>query len=171
MNAWPPLLTHAAALLLWRRFVACETRENARLIEADGAKDSLHQQFHAARTGIRVAVAAGLLLAVVAVSWWAGLPARAIGASTAGLLALLAGWFFHAFNPALSLLSGKAADYVSFEPGAAWFPDRLLARYALRHQPNRARAYASQLLRLLLTGTLVVGLAGEVAGLAWVLLR
>ena len=175
------LLAHAAALAAWHLFTRYEIRENHRLIEANGAKDDLKDAFHARRTRLRMAAASGLLLAVAGALHWCGLPGRAVAASTAGLLGLLAGWFFYTFNPALSLLRGKPAYYVSFAPDAAWLPDRLLARRAVRAYPGRLalndaelyaarRTHAATSLRTLLRVALGAGLAGEAAGLAVALL-
>ncbi|GAC1372645.1 MAG: hypothetical protein NVS3B25_07330 [Hymenobacter sp.] len=105
----------------WALFVRYEIRRNAELIAANGAADTLHEAFHRARTTLRVSVAS--LLAVAASApllghWTADL-------SYFGLLALFAGSFVRCFNPALSLARGKAADYVSEDPHAAFF-DRFI---------------------------------------------
>jgi hypothetical protein len=151
------LAAHAAGAAAWAAFVAWETRQNARLIAADGPADSLHAAFHARRTGLRLAVAlalAGAASAPLAPAWgWLGLSALA-------LLGVFAGYFAWAFNPGLSRARGLPAYYVSLAPTAARWPDQYLARRARRHFPGAEatqHAWAADQLRRLLGW----GLAGS----------
>ena len=54
------LLAQAASLGAWAAFTGWEVRQNARLIQADGPRDSLHAAFHRQRTLLRLGVALAL---------------------------------------------------------------------------------------------------------------
>ena len=113
---WFLLPAHVAACVAWVYCINWEVRENYRLIQADGSRDSLHQSFHRTRTLIRLL--AGLLL-----SFAASLPlwhnGRAMALSVLALLLLFGGIFVYLFNPQLNLARGKAEDYVSQAPNAS----------------------------------------------------
>lgn len=151
------LLAHAAGAAAWVAFVAWETRQNARLIAADGPANTLHAAFHARRTALRLALAlalAGAASAPLAPGW------GALAASALALLLLFAGYFAWAFNPGLSRARGLPPYYVSLAPGAARWPDRYLARRARWRFPGAEatqRAWAAGQLRRLLGW----GLAGS----------
>lgn len=151
------LLAHATAAAAWVAFVAWETRQNARLIAADGPANSLHAAFHARRTALRLAVAAALATAAsapLAPGW------GALAGSALALLGLFAGYFAWAFNPGLSRARGLPPYYVSLAPGAARWPDQYLARRARWRFPGAEaaqRAWAAGQLRRLLGW----GLAGS----------
>ena len=99
--------------------------------------------------------------------------------SLAGLLSAAGGIWAYRFNPLLNVARALAyvgPYYVSPDPRAAWFPDRLLWARALRALPrgplndaelHRARVdYAARELRQLLRLGLAAGLAGYGAALA-----
>lgn len=153
------LAAHAASAAAWGAFVAWETRQNARLIAADGTADSLHEAFHARRTSLRLAVGltlAGAASAGLSPHWgW-------LVISTLVLLGLFGGYFAWAFNPGLNRARGLPPYYVSFAPQAARWPDQYLASRARRRWPAAAttqRLWAATQLRRLLA----VGLAASAA--------
>jgi len=160
------LAAHAAAAAAWGAFVAWETRQNARLIAANGPANSLHAAFHARRTRLRLAV--GLALAGVASAplwphWGAWV------ASTLSLLLVFGGYFAWVFNPGLSRARGLPPYYVSFAPEAARWPDQYLAGRARRRWPAAAttqRLGAAAELRRLLAATLAASAAAYLATLA-----
>ena len=143
------LLAHLAALALSWYAPRFWVWMDVRAFQADGAKDSLHQSFHAQRLTWRVAV----LLLVTAL---ASVPARhggqwAFTASGVGLVAIGAAYFFYDFSPRLNRarnLPYVAAYYVSFDPRAALFPDRYLATQAVAALPELPGFDAARLLRL-----------------------
>lgn len=160
------LAAHAASAAAWAAFVAWETRQNARLIAADGPADSLHAAFHARRTGLRLAVGlalAGAASAPLAPHW------GALVVSMLGLLVLFGGYFAWVFNPGLSRARGLPPYYVSFAPQAARWPDQYLAGRARRRWPAAAttqRLWAAAQLRRLLAATLAASAAAYLAALA-----
>jgi hypothetical protein len=144
-----------------------------------GTKDDNHGTFHRQRllwrAGITVAVALVCSLPYVA-------SGKLYVASCIGLACLGAAYFFYAFTPGLNMARALAyvpKYYVSFDPKAAYFPDRLLARRAYRAYPvypapesesithqNRV-AYAADELRRLLRAALLAGLAVYAAAVAF----
>jgi hypothetical protein len=135
----------------------------------DPAADTFHEVFHRQRLTWRIAfdVVAAL---VCSLPWLVSGVAPYIVSST-GLASIGGAYFFFKFNPGLSLARGLAyvkQYYVSFDPGAAWWPDRLLAGRAIKALPyygepdavtdaNR-RAYAARELELLCRWLLVLGI-------------
>jgi hypothetical protein len=160
------LLAQAAGLGAWVAFTRWEVRQNARLIRADGARDSLHAAFHRQRTLLRLGVALALAGAAALPLLGTGYPLLL------GVLALLLGcgaYFTWAFTPQLNVARGLPRYYVSFAPQAAHFPDRLLASRAARRYPAVAaaqRAGAAARLRRLLLAALGAGAAAYLGLLA-----
>ncbi|GAB3638779.1 hypothetical protein GCM10027422_43690 [Hymenobacter arcticus] len=151
--AGPLLAAHAASAAAWAAFVAWETRQNARLIAANGPADSLHAAFHAQRASLRLAVGlalAGAASALLAPHW------GTLTLSVLALLGLFGGYFAWAFNPGLSRARGLPPYYVSFAAQAARWPDQYLAGRARRRFPAAEAAQrawaAGQLRRLLALG-------------------
>ncbi len=174
------LLAHAAALAAFWWLPDWAARRDAALFTANPASDDFHRVFHRQRLLER----AGIFAAVLLLS---GVAAQLSGVTpyipAAGLLAAGAGLWAYRFNPLLNryrALPYVGPWYVSPDPRAAWFPDRLLWRKTLRAVPTGAlndaelyaarRTHAATALRTLLAVALVAGLAGEAAGLAVVLL-
>jgi hypothetical protein len=160
------LLAQATGLGAWVAFTRWEVRQNARLILADGPRDSLHAAFHRQRTLLRLGVALALAGAGALPLLGTGYPLLL------GALALLLGcgaYFTWAFTPQLNLARGLPRYYVSFAPQAAHFPDRLLAARAARRYPTDAaaqRAWAAAALRRWLAAALAGGTAAYLALLA-----
>jgi hypothetical protein len=169
---WLLLVDNALALVGWAFFVEWEIRANVALIKADGSQDSLHEEFHASRTWLRLRWWLGLSLAgvVLAGSW------PAAGLSFAGLAQLLGGYFVRTFNPRLNVgraLAYVGRFYVSFAPRAALWPDRFLAKLAVKRYPLDTvaqRKWADARLQLLLNGILAASLLLYVL-LTWRALR
>ena len=179
---WLLLITHAAALVAFWWLPAWAARRDAAAFAADGSADSKHYTFHRQRLLERAGI-------FVVLAGLASLPAfgiwQAYAASCAGLLCAAAGIWTHRFNVLLNearALAYVPRYYVSFDSRAAWFPDRLLARRAIRAYPDRLawndaelhqeRArYAASELRTLLRAALVAGLAGYAGALVYVWLR
>jgi hypothetical protein len=160
------LLAQAASLGAWVAFTRWEVRQNARLIRADGPRDSLHAAFHRQRTLLRLGVALALAGAGALPLLGTGYPLLLGG------LALLLGcgaYFAWAFTPQLNVARGLPRYYVSFAPQAAHFPDRLLAARAARRYPADAaaqRTWAAAALRRLLLAVLASGAAAYLGLLA-----
>lgn len=130
-------LTHAFTLLAWVLFVRREVRVNAAVIVANGAADTLHQDFHRHRTSIRV-LTAGALVVIGSLPSWGAWPIA--GLSALALLLLLAGYFMRMFNPALNRARGLnyvARFYVSPSQNAAAFPDRYIWRMVKNSNPGQ----------------------------------
>jgi hypothetical protein len=134
-----PLLSAAAfaasvaAGFYWRGFTRREAERDAAAFVADGSADTLHEAFHFWR-GVR-RIGWGCLLAGGAAG-----PLLGIGVRQWGLLALanallFGAWFLFDFNPRLSRLRGLDPDYLSADPHAAYFPDRLLTRLGIGLRP------------------------------------
>ena len=151
------LLTHLAALVFYWLSPGYWAVKDLAAFAANGAADTLHQDFHRQRLALRTGMAALVALAASAPAWahWG-----AFACSSGALLAFGAAYFFYDFNPRLSGLRGLPAYYVSFDPNAAWFPDRWLARRTRTALPTYAladdavldanrRAYAAQQLQQL----------------------
>ncbi|MET4106063.1 hypothetical protein [Hymenobacter sp. UYP22] len=124
------LLTHPLAwLLTWwhpRIWVKLDVR---RFVKA-GAKDTLLRTFHRQRATLR-----GIIMVLIAVlastpAWGHWLP---FGLSIAGLLILQAAFWLYDFNPRLNVarnLPYVGKYHVSWNPQAAYFPDRYVWRRA-----------------------------------------
>ena len=90
-----------------------------------------------ARWALALALGGSLPVLALGDSW----PERAalLAVLAVGLLAAFAGWFTYRFSPALNVLRGKPAGYVSAEPRAALF-DRVLTRLGWGLLPAVRRA-------------------------------
>ncbi|MDB5235446.1 MAG: hypothetical protein JWR44_2439 [Hymenobacter sp.] len=164
-------LTHAVALaLLWYHPIFWVARDAADFAR-DPADDSFHATFHRQRVTWRAAfvvVVAGLasLPLLKTANYWQ------FSSSVIGLAAIGAAWFAYVFNPGINTarrLDYVPRYYVSFDPKAAYFPDRFLRNRAYnkaaaflkgngtaRDIELLAKQYAPQMLkRLLLLGQLV----------------
>ena len=141
------LLCHLLAIVVWIGFVAWNAHRDAAAIAADGAANSLHEKFHRQRLTMRVGAAVGLAVAANVAAWPSLLPA-------AGLLCFLTGWFAWRFNTMVSLLRGLDPFYVSKDPDAALFPDRLMTRWQVSLRP-------------VLLAAVWAGALAEVTGLVW----
>ncbi|KAA9333424.1 hypothetical protein F0P96_10670 [Hymenobacter busanensis] len=127
------LLAHVVALALFGLLTEWEIGYNARRIQRDGAKDSLHDTFHRQRFTLRAAVA-------VLVASGASLPAwghwLSCGLSAWALLVAGAVWFGYRFNTGLNRARGLPAYYVSFATFASRF-DRFIADKVRRDFPMK----------------------------------
>lgn len=141
------VLCHVLAIILWVGFVDWNARRDAAAIAADGAANSLHNKFHRQRLLMRIGTAVGLALV-------ANISARPYVWPLLGLLAFFTGFFAWRFNTMVSLLRGLDPFYVSKDPDAALFPDRLMSRWQLSLRP-------------VLLSAAWAGLAAEVVGLVW----
>jgi hypothetical protein len=171
------LLTHASALALFWWLPGWAARRDAARFNANPASDDYHTVFHRQRLLERAGIfAAVVLLASLPVAT-SVVPFMVTGA---GLLCAGAGIWAYRFNPLLNVarqLPYVLEYYVSPDPHAAWLPDRLLWGRATRAFPGppdalttaNRQAYAARALRRLLAGALWAGLAGEAAGLAFLL--
>lgn len=120
------ILTLPTAAWLLYKFPFWEAVRDHTAIEANGSADTLKEWFHfwrGARRGVLqggvVALAALPLLSRGLLAW--GLLAGALGVASLT-------WFFITFNRELSLLRGLDPYYISSDPRAAFFPDRLLTK-------------------------------------------
>ena len=150
------LLTHLVALVFYWLSPGYWAVKDVAAFAANGAADTLHQDFHRQRLALRAGMAALVALAASAPAWahWG-----AFACSSGALLAFGTAYFFYDFNPRLSGLRGLPAYYVSFDPNAAWFPDRWLAGRARTALPTygqpsavldaNRRAYAARQLQQL----------------------
>ena len=171
---WLLIPTHAAAMVAWFFFVRWEVKRNAELIQANGAKDSLKEGFHALRLFYRI-------MAGLAIVFVASLPLwhhdKAMAASWAGLLLLFAGYFTRVFNPALNIARGKAEFYASIEPRAALFPDRLAVYVAKRCELEHGTPWAEYLplayeaILNIAAGLCAISYLGALAGAIWLALQ
>lgn len=96
-------------------------------IQVDGAKDSLHEEFHVFRAIVRGWMMA--LLAVFGAAAWA-LQGKdtSFYLQVGGLFVLGTCYFAYNFNPRLSELRGLDPWYVSADPRASYFDRFLYAR-------------------------------------------
>jgi hypothetical protein len=149
------LLTHPAALLLFYLAVPFWIRRDVADITKNGSIDTLHGKFHRQRLTWRVAQA--LAFALLGTSPL--LLAHATGvaycvpvlASLFGLLALGGAYTFYAFTPGLNQarqLAYVPRYYVSPDPEAAYFPDRIIWARAVKAFPRFSMVDADQLQRL-----------------------
>lgn len=173
------LLTHPAALAAFWWLPGWAARRDAARFNAAPAADDLHAVFHRQRLLER----AGLFVGVALLS---GVPALLSGVtpyimSTLGLLSAAAGIWAYRFNPLLNVARGLpyvSQWYVSPDPRAAYFPDRLLWARAVRALPTYTEdsaalhqqrvAYAASELRQLLRAGLVAGVVGYVGAVVWI---
>lgn len=139
------------------------------------ADDTFHGVFHRQRLTWRIGfdVVAAL---VCSLPWlWAG-PAPTYWCSAIGLASIGGAYFFFKFNPGLNLARGLAyvqQYYVTFDPAAAWWPDRWLANRAKKAVPwgnttlnyeqaqvikAKREAYAARELELLCRWVLILGM-------------
>ena len=179
------LLAHAAALAAFWWLPSWAARRDAARFNAAPAADDLHAVFHRQRLLERLGIAVGIAglaswptMCFSSGSWWPYLLA------TAGLLSAAGGIWAFRFNPLLNVARALAyvgPYYVSPDPRAALFPDRLLWTRAMRALPrgplndaelHRARVdYAAHELRQLLRLGLVAGLVGYGAAMVLLLLK
>jgi hypothetical protein len=165
-----------ALWLLWKLPYWEAARDYAAIV-ANGAADNLHEAFHQGRALRRLGIVAAIGAAAALPLWghWASWSAL-VGALVVGGL----GWFFYEFNPTLSWLRGLPPYYVSADPRAAYFPDRLLHEHATsfitqllgNDSPSlqkRITDYAGDLLRKLRYAILLTAAAVALllAGAAW----
>ncbi|AWM31342.1 hypothetical protein [Hymenobacter nivis] len=153
------VLTHLAALALCWYAPRFWVAQDVKAFNANPADDTSHGKFHRQRLTWRVAL--GVLVALTAsepaLPHWG-----AFACSSGALLSFGAAYFFYDFNPRLNKARGLAyvgQYYVSFDPNAAWFPDRWLARRARAALPTygqpsavldaNRRAYAARQLQQL----------------------
>lgn len=148
------IFTIPAAFFVLYKLPFWEAARDKKAFDANGSADTLHQAFHfwrGARRGVLqgliVAGAAAPLLAVGFAPW---------GRLAAGLGVASLGWFFFAFNPQLSRLRGLDPYYLSADPRAALFPDRLLTKLGWGLKPVSLA---------LLCLSLAIGLAAAVSAI------
>ncbi|GAB2865832.1 hypothetical protein [Hymenobacter ruber] len=176
------LLTHGLALALLAYAPFWWIKRDAADFARNPADDSYHGVFHRQRATWRAAftmvVAGAASLPMVSHPWYC------FALSMGGLLAIGTGWFAYVFNPGINRarnLPYVGPYYVSPDPRAAFFPDRLIwNRSAARakaflHGFGTARdnqllaaQYAAATLRHLLMAALIAGCliyAAAVAGL------
>ncbi|QKG56985.1 hypothetical protein GKZ68_10320 [Hymenobacter sp. BRD128] len=118
------LLTHVAALALFWYAPRFWVAQDVKAFAANGSADSLHGVFHRQRLTWRLGflvLVAGLASLPFWGQWWA------LATHYLALAQLGGAYFFYDFNPRLSRARGLDPYYVSFDPRAAWFPDRWLA--------------------------------------------
>ncbi|MBF9140868.1 hypothetical protein [Hymenobacter properus] len=152
----------------------------------DPAADTFHDVFHRQRLTWRIAFDVVAALVCSAPLLWSGAP-LSFWVGAVGLASIGGAYFFFKFNPGLSLARGLAyvqQYYVSFDPRAAWWPDRWLAGRAKKAIPwgpttlnweeadaldKKRRAYAARELELLCRWVLALGIVtyGVCAVLSW----
>lgn len=182
------LLFHLPALLGFYAQVPFWVKRDLTVFNAKPADDTHHERFHRQRWFWRAACAV-LLAGIGSLSFvfdftygvwnphW-----MAASCSLLALLSIGAGYWTYAFNPALNMarnLNYVTEYYVSFDPHAAYFPDRHLAKQAYGRFPvlfanqdevngAKRRAWASQRLQRILQIALIAGIAayGVLGGLA-----
>lgn len=133
----PPLLGYYYQVPYW-------IKRDAAAFALNPANDTFHQVFHRRRLLVRAATS--MLLALVP-----AIPLALDGqwlAAALNIVALLSigvAYWSYAFNPGLNRarhLAYVPDYYVSFDPNAAYFPDRLLwARACRQVYPDRPVAY------------------------------
>lgn len=167
------LVIHAAALLLWSRFVTWEVGVNADMIKADGSADSLKDGFHQRRTWLRFWFWLALAALPAAVAWVRfDLLAGLLGFAAFGFL--LGTYFARTFNPLLNVamgLSYKARFYASPSPTAARWPDQYVWRQLRESKAEPTQENANAILQGYLNLLLGVGILAELGYLIFLVLH
>ncbi|WP_426491053.1 hypothetical protein [Hymenobacter sp. 102] len=172
------LLTHPLAWLLTWLHPRIWVRLDVRRFVKAGAVDTLLRTFHRQRATVR-----GIVMVLIAVlaslpAWGYWLP---FGLSMAGLLMLQAAYWVYDFNPRLNVarvLPYVGKYHVSWNPNAAYFPDRYVWRRAWEqvrapdvttppgYEDQQVVAVAGPMLQRLLRNLLVNGCVAYLLALA-----
>lgn len=127
------LLTNALALGAFWYLPRWWVKQDVAAIQADGSKDSLHEDFHRNRAILRASTL--LLVSGLGAAPWIHAGWGPWALNGVGLFSLGAAWFFFDFNPRLSKARGLPTYYVSSDSRAAWMPDRYIWQKTVKACP------------------------------------